>query len=589
MRIKNYIKIAYKKLNSIYSKLFLSQLLIIILLATMIILFTLQNIEAFYFNNIKKTLFQEAALIEEQIREQIDNKEFTQLDRYVKKIGVKTDVRITIILNSGKVIADSEYDVTKMENHKDRLEVKEGLKGNSVYKRRYSDTLDKYMQYYTVPLHCIEGISVLRLSVFIEDINESLKEFQEKVLSISFFVIIVGLILSYVFSNKITSPLAEVVNSAKLMIKGDYTKKVFINSNDEIGLLADTYNTLSSEIGKLVTYLKNQEEFQRNIIENIDEGIAIIAANDEIIFANTVFDNFWDRNNNIGFKIWEIIKSDVILNMFNKAKKNLNKVADTIKFDNKTYFAMVKYLKKSSSCIIVIRDLTDYHNLIQMKKDFVTNASHELKTPLTSIKGFIETIDEEDNKDQIMYYVEIIKRQADRLVNIVNDLVLLGSLENSNSVIEKEDVEIYDVLNSSVKLFKKDAERKGLEIINNFDKLQYKKIKSDKYKLEQLFINILSNSIKYTDKGFIKISVKETEKDFIISIEDSGIGISEKDLDRIFERFYVVDKSRSRKSAGTGLGLSIVKHICNLLNISVKIESALNKGTKTFMRIHKKN
>lgn len=233
--------------------------------------------------------------------------------------------------------------------------------------------------------------------------------------------------------------------------------------------------------------------------------------------------------------------------------------------------------------IILLSDITGITNLEKIKKDFIVNVSHELKTPLTAIKGFVETLDEEENiknKD----YIDIIKRHTDRLIFIVQDLLHLSSLEEGGGGAEIEKVDLEHLIEKIIRMF--DEKVKGKSIKLNFRLInKVPQLSGDIFKLEQMFINLIDNAIKYTDKGNIYISLDKDNESIIIVIQDEGIGISDEHLSRIFERFYVVDKSRSRKLGGTGLGLSIVKHIVMLHRGTVDVDSVQGKGTKFTIKL----
>ncbi|MCX5810579.1 MAG: ATP-binding protein, partial [Proteobacteria bacterium] len=228
--------------------------------------------------------------------------------------------------------------------------------------------------------------------------------------------------------------------------------------------------------------------------------------------------------------------------------------------------------------IVLLHDITDFKNLERMKKEFIANISHELRTPLTAIKGFVETLeDEEDVKNK--RYLEIIKRHADRLIHIVGDLLLLSENEEKGAELELEEVSLKNIIENVLKIFENRAKEKNINInVTIQDTLPF--IQADPFKLEQMFINLIDNAIKYTEEGEITISITENNGLIVINVRDTGIGISNEYLPRIFERFYVVDKSRSKRLGGTGLGLSIVKHIVNLHGGTIDVESTPGKGTQ---------
>jgi two-component system phosphate regulon sensor histidine kinase PhoR len=228
--------------------------------------------------------------------------------------------------------------------------------------------------------------------------------------------------------------------------------------------------------------------------------------------------------------------------------------------------------------VVIMHDISELKRIEKMKRDFVSNVSHELRTPLTAIKGFLETLeDRADEKSRS--FLEIIKRNTERLINIVNDLLLLSELEERGVKPMVEEVNLRELLDKLSKLFQKQLQEKSLYLKINI-KDEASVIMADPFQLEQLFINLVDNAIKYTEKGGVTIDISRDDGNIKIEIEDTGIGIPEEHLPRIFERFYVVDKSRSRRSGGTGLGLSIVKHIVLLHNGSISVKSKPQQGTR---------
>jgi len=233
--------------------------------------------------------------------------------------------------------------------------------------------------------------------------------------------------------------------------------------------------------------------------------------------------------------------------------------------------------------VIVFSDITEAKNMEKIKKDFVVNVSHELRTPLTAIKGFAETLEDEAGEN-VKNYAGVIKRNTDRLINIVQDLLLLSELEEKGSKLESEEVDLKHLVDNVIRIFKSRLAEKGLDFHLKVEE-GLPVIKGDSFKLEQMLINLLDNAIKYTEKGTIVVALKQKDETVEITVEDTGIGIPQEHLARIFERFYVVDKSRSKKLGGTGSGLSIVKHIVLAHKGTIDVKSSLSRGTTFTVRL----
>ena len=252
-------------------------------------------------------------------------------------------------------------------------------------------------------------------------------------------------------------------------------------------------------------------------------------------------------------------------------------MSEELELNDRIYLCSATFLEAREETIVIFHDITERKNVEKMKRDFVVNVSHELRTPLTAIKGYVETLEEEVDKKG-RRYVEVIKRNTERLIAIVQDLLLLSELEEKESL-EIEKVNIKEIVENVIRISEHKLKEKKLDFRVNIEN-DIPPLRADFFKLEQMFVNLIDNAIKYTEKGEISVSAKHDQEKIIIEIKDTGIGIPKEHLNRIFERFYVVDKSRSRKLGGTGLGLSIVKHIVILHKGKIDVESTAGAGTK---------
>jgi two-component system, OmpR family, phosphate regulon sensor histidine kinase PhoR len=250
-----------------------------------------------------------------------------------------------------------------------------------------------------------------------------------------------------------------------------------------------------------------------------------------------------------------------------------------INMSNKNYLCTGTAIEKKDKLVLIFHDITSSRKLAQVKRDLITNISHELRTPLTSIKGYIETLEDADDKEREKY-IQVIRRNTERLISMVNDLLILSELENEGRKLQIEEVDLKELIANIIKIFEPSINDKQLKFILDIQE-DIPHIEADIYKIEQLLINLLDNAIKYTEKGEITISSYMLPTNKVqIEIKDTGIGLKKEDFNRIFERFYVVNKARSRQQGGTGLGLSIVKHILILHKGEIEVDSQLGVGTK---------
>jgi two-component system phosphate regulon sensor histidine kinase PhoR len=312
-------------------------------------------------------------------------------------------------------------------------------------------------------------------------------------------------------------------------------------------------------------------------VSSIQETLLVLDKEGRIKLTNESFQKTFNDEDVYNKFYWEVMRCPDFSELIKRVMEERKNQIQEVEFRDKHYLCSVTFLSSKEGLVAVLYDITDLKNLERVKKDFVANISHELRTPLTAIKGFVETLEEEEDIKNVQY-LEIIKRHTDRLMNIGNDLLLLSELEQTDKALVIEDVNLVSLAENMLKVFEHRAKEKGIELKLEAAK-ELKNVQADSFKLEQMLINLIDNAIKYTEKGEVSIALKQNDSQSIIEISDTGIGIPASNLPRIFERFYVVDKSRSKKLGGTGLGLSIVKHIVLLHGGTIDVESSQGMGT----------
>jgi two-component system phosphate regulon sensor histidine kinase PhoR len=564
--------------RSIFFKIFSGYFLTIIILSTIIIIFSLKLIRDNYISTLESNLKNIGISLKKQVLKYINEEDYSSLDSYIKNVGNATKTRITVIDTKGEVKADSEKNPHLMENHGDRPEIMEALRGNTGKAIRYSTTLEQEMLYIATPLKKENNsVGVIRSSLFLSDIHTLLNKIKKEIITISLILIVISLLATFILSRSITNPIKEIAKGAKKVASGDFETKIFLNSKDELRELADSFNVMTEKIQALFTDISSRTEMLNTIISSLQQGLIGIDKDGKIILSNNSFKEIVN-NPDIDEKLyWEVLRTPLLSDLITKVKENRSSETEELELNGRTFLCNATYVEFNQEIVLLFHDITEIKNLDLMKKDFIMNVSHELRTPLTAIKGFVETLEEEvDNKNK--QYLDVIKRHTDRLIHIVNDLLLLSKLEEKQVSLEIEAIDLDELIQNVIKIYTKQLKEKNIDIKINIDK-HVPNIKGDSFKVEQLFINLLDNAINYTEKGNISISAKRENNNVVINIEDTGIGISPEDIPRIFERFYVTDKSRSRKLGGTGLGLSIVKHIVMLHNGSVHVESTPGSGT----------
>ncbi len=571
-------------------KQFLSYFLIIILSFMIFLLLTTIEIKKHHINMLKSDLEHQAELVKEMVKDFIILNEYKEIDSIVKDIGKRLKIRITIIRKDGSVIADTEEDPNKMDNHASRPEIVQASHNKTGSKIRYSSTLKREMLYLAIPIvENKEIIGFVRTSFYIDGIKKDLWEVNRKILYSAMVLTVLALLYSMYSSRTLTKQIREISSAGENIKNGDFATRIIVKRKDEIGSLANSINEMARELQNLFDRLSTEREELKTILSSMNEGLVVLDDKGKIILSNRSFARILGLSSSQSIDgkhyrvIWQNLDFDKLIKLIIQSKKSQSK---EIQFDDKIYLVNGSFSEDTSELsesyekriIIILHDITEIRQLEKIKADFIANVTHELKTPLTSIKGFVETLEQEIGYRH-RHFLEIIKRNTNRLINIVSDLLLLSELEYKELKLEVRELNLRGMVNNIIKIFEEQLKDKNINVEIDIQD-DFPLLRTDPFWIDQIFINLIDNAIKYTEKGSIKVKVCFLNKKMSIEISDTGIGIPKEHLSRIFERFYVVNKSRSRKLGGTGLGLSIVKHIVLAHSGKIDVESTPGKGTK---------
>jgi two-component system phosphate regulon sensor histidine kinase PhoR len=371
--------------------------------------------------------------------------------------------------------------------------------------------------------------------------------------------------------------------AARQVAGGNFQTRVTILNKDEFKELGTAFNSMTGQVHRLFTEVSRQKEELIQMIASIREGLVVMAKDGKITLTNDSFKELIGEKTPEGKFHWEVIRRPKIQEFIERAMACGGLVTEEVRLDERYLLCTAGSLGPQGGLIITFHDLSDVKRVEAMKKDFIVNASHELRTPLSAIMGAMETLEDDGSCDD-KATLDILKRHVERLRNIVDDLLRLSELEDKGLKLDIKDIDIRQVADSVLQLFSARFKDKGLtaEIRAAAD---LPRLRADAYQVEQMLINLVDNAVKYTEKGGVVISLKADPREFAIDVEDTGYGIAPEHLPRLFERFYVVDKSRSRKLGGTGLGLAIVKHIVQLHGGTITVASKEGKGTTFTVRI----
>lgn len=582
------------KIKGFKFKLILSYILVILIPLSFIFVTLGKKLEEKALEDIKSSLISQSHLIENQIPQSLlGAQNYESLASLIKNLAAKISLRITIIDSSGKVLADSEKnkeEVFNMENHALRAEVMLALNKNIAEEVRYSDSLKINMLYVAIPIaKSQEVLGVVRVALPLKSVEETLWTTRKIIIFSLFFALALASVLVSVLSKTIVDPIKKLIFASKKFAKGDFSYKIHQRNDDELGQLALTLNNMSSSIEEKIRQVEFQNEQLKNIFQSMVEGIIVVDYKTQIVTVNNAAEKIFNINKDTvqGKLFLEAVANNAlgeIINMVLGKGELLQNELSIVWPVNKIFRINAAPIFEQSvvkGCLLVVHDITEIRKLETVRKDFVANVSHELKTPLTSIKGFVETLLEGalDDKENAKYFLKIIDEHTNRLSSLINDLLELSYLESKAVKLVVTKMNISVLVNKVISGFKVQAKNNNVKIINSLsDDLIFN---VDGHKVEQVFTNLIDNAIKFNKKdGQVKIYSEDLKQHIRIVVEDSGSGIPPEDIGRIFERFYRVDKMRSKEMGGTGLGLAIVKHIVELHDGRVGVESIEGLGSK---------
>lgn len=548
----------------------------------------------FYYRNFTTDSVVKSTLIKQQLEFYLTAAQnMLAVDSLCKAIGKTIKSRITVIEPSGLVLGDSETDPDRMENHAHRPEIKAAIKGETGVEQRFSPTLGYPMLYVAIPvMHEGKVKAVLRLSEPLQQIKKHTRHFYINVGLASVTALLLIALASMSIARTLSKPVLEMKNGAERIAGGDLDFRLKIPEIEEIRGLAQALNVMAESLGDRIRTITCQKNELDAILSGMSEGVLATDVHERIITINPAAAEFLaiPVKSAKGKWIHDIIRNSSLQRFLQNILNSDSMLETSFTLPGRTGERYINAKGKNlgllgsspDGVLMVLHDVTRVKRLEEVRKDFVANVSHELRTPLTSIKGFVETIYHGDYclPPDVQKFLEIISKKTDRLCSIVDDLLTLSAIEREyeQQEIQLEPTVIKAVLEGAVRTCFAKAESKNirlelkckedLEAVTNADLL------------EQAVSNLIDNAIKYSHEGkSVSIMGEKSREELIISVIDEGIGIPKEHHQRIFERFYRVDKARSRRMGGTGLGLSIVKNICFSLGAKVTVESEVGKGS----------
>lgn len=565
-------------------------------------IFVSNLIERTYLDSLSERLTKEARLLANTIDWQQDVEE---MDRLSDMYGKSLDLRLTFIAADGTVIGDSESDPDTMENHADRPEFQQAL-GKPVEvgeSTRYSATVEKELMYIAFPVVREEQpVGVVRVAMSLEAINVSIRQIWMSLIVGLLLLLIVAALVSSRLARGITRPIEDMTHLARGITHGDFSHDpVHVKSRDELGQLARAIQHMSISLQRQLGTIRESERRWKSVIETMPSGLLLVDSKGQIVLVNPEIENLLGvkRTEIIGGSYTQFAHTSHLGHLIDHCIRTKSNVREEIHFslpDERILEASLSPVKDDRDrilgVVIILHDMTAIRRLEKMRSEFVANVSHEIKTPVTSLIGFTETLLDGalEDEETCRNFLEIIHDESQRLHRLIGDILELSKIESRELKLRTETVDVSQLVRSTAGTLQSQVDTNELSLeLHLPETLQ---VEGDKDRIRQIVVNLLANAIAYTPEGGrINISVRNEGENWVLEVADTGVGIPKEDLPRIFERFYRVDKARSRESGGTGLGLAIVKHLVDVLNGTIEVKSQVGVGTtfKVTFPIKKKN
>ncbi|EAE2588069.1 two-component system histidine kinase PnpS [Listeria monocytogenes] len=590
-------------MKKLWLKIGLSFFILFFVVMVIVGVFSGELMKSTYLNMKENQLEDDAKiLLQTTNMENLDlDKDAATIQKSLDPLGEDIDARITVIDSKGDVVADTKKDPEKLDNHMNRPEVTDILKkGESVgISIRESDSLGYSMLYVAVPVkHQGKTDGVLRISISLESVDAAVAKLWGNLALIFGIALVIIAAISVFIARKITRPVREIIEVSTDLANHKYDSRIHGKIGGELQDLSISVNTLAESLETQMFEIKQNEQRLNAIVQNLVSGVMLINVDKQVIMTNRTMYQILGETEITGKPFYEVIKSFALSQLIEAT------------FETKTiqqkeiilYFPREMILDASVSpilgengeitgIILLLHDITQIRHLENVRSEFVTNVSHELKTPVTALKGFAETLLDGAMYDEVLLkkFLTIIKEESDRLHRLIMDILALSRIEQNPVAENVELVDVDEVIEQSARTIFEMATEKNIRVTIPEKTSASVMIETDRDKLQQIVINLLSNAINYTPvDGKVEVKLIEQEAEVIIEVTDNGIGIPAKDIDRVFERFYRVDKARSRHSGGTGLGLSIVKHLVENCGGRIEVESQEEVGSTFRVTLPKK-
>lgn len=574
----------------LFWKIFPSLLAIVVIAVAIMVIYTEQTLKQSYREQTHQDLLDKAYLVEHLVTPMVLEQQYPEVDSLCKEIFEQTGVRVTLILSSGVVVADSRENPAIMENHALRPEVVESKENQIGVKERFSSTLQLRMMYLAMNVETAPEPYVVRVAYPMTAIEKALGGLRFRIILGGLVVAILATVVSLILTRRISRPLESLKRGAERFARGAFKRKLSVKGSDEISTLAAAMNYMADEISTKITTITEHRQTQEAIMASMVEGVVAVDVDERIISINRAAADFFDINVHEyeGRYLHEVVRSSAMQLLVQQIL--LGGESESVQAELSTGVDKTRYLQASGSilrdneghglgAVVVLNDVTRIQELEDLRRDFVANVSHELRTPITLIKGYVETLQDGsvDDAADVNRFLGIIARHSDQLNQLIEDLLSLSRIEQGPAIKFEEGPLEFDL---TLAISECEPKAREKNIVVKQQGVVDVNIEANHHLVGRAVSNLIDNAIKYSDPGSEIVVRTEMEDHAVkISVTDHGCGIEEQHLARLFERFYRVDKARSRELGGTGLGLAIVKHIANAHGGSIDVESTPGEGS----------
>ena len=581
------------KRNRLIWQLYPSYLLLVLIALLVAGWHASHAMRVFFISQTRDDLVHQANLLLELFEPLIAAKNWQAVDRYCKERGRRVPTRLTVVLPDGRVIGDSETDPAQMENHGNRPEIKDALNDPTGFATRYSDTLHQQMLYVALPIvHNDAVLGIMRVSIATSAIERQLSSVRIRLALGGIAVAVLAAFVCLMLSRRISRPIEALRQSAARFAQGDYRHRIHPQPETfELAALANAMNQMAKETERRIQTIMHERNQTRAVLSSMVEGVVALDLEEKILHLNQAAAGFFGQlpAQAQSRSVQEIIRNRDLHAMIRttlsdgrKSEGDITIYRQGTQVLNTRCTPLLDVNDQSIGVLLVIQDVTQLRRLETMRRDFAANVSHEIKTPLTAIQGFVETLyhGAVDDPEAAQRFLEIIHRHVKRLSAIIDDLLKLSRLEQDEKGVQLNmtAVRVEDMIHTAIQVCSAKAREKQISVSVSCE--EGLTARMDTELMEQVAVNLLDNAIKYSPANSrVKISAQQMPQGIQIRFQDQGIGIPQKHLSRLFERFYRVDKARSRNMGGTGLGLAIVKHIVQAHGGQVRVESTQGRGS----------